>query len=129
MQLLAAPNAPHTPCPILDPISPPPTPYFPRAQLPQKKVGFYFPFILFFSFVFRAGGRAAPANPVSGCLPVAHMLPRCRVGIWAQKKVRNPEFIEEVLGQGAESALNICLEKHPKVCGDEAKVRAAATSA
>jgi len=35
--------------------------------------------------------------------------------------VRNPELIEPVLGQGAESAINVCLKNHSKTCGDEAK--------
>lgn len=35
--------------------------------------------------------------------------------------VRNPELIDGVLGQGAESALNACLENHRATCGDEAK--------
>jgi len=33
---------------------------------------------------------------------------------------RNPELIDAVLGEGAESAINICLQAH-KDCADEAK--------
>ena len=35
--------------------------------------------------------------------------------------VRNPELIDAVLGEGAESAINACLANHPKDCKDEAK--------
>jgi len=35
--------------------------------------------------------------------------------------VRNPELVDDVLGQGAENAINVALQNHPEDCKDEAK--------
>lgn len=35
--------------------------------------------------------------------------------------VRNPELIDNVLGEGAENAINVALQNHPDDCKDEAK--------
>ena len=42
------------------------------------------------------------------------------IGFPVRNQVRNQELIDAVLGEGAENALNVCLEKHEE-CKDEAK--------